>query len=173
MRDDLVISMDIARILSEISLEIKRQIGLLIDRSGYCTHVIVGDNKSIVIPELDRTRNTKTRLRGLRLVHTHLFEEPLSDEDLTDLVLLRLDYITAIVPDLDGIPKYFYSAHINVDREAEHSWTVLQKVYPGQINTGFLLEVEELENQLNKNFTNIKDASKLNRAFIIFQSNLV
>ncbi len=167
MKDDLVISMDIARLLSEISIEIKRQVGLLIDRSGYCSHVIVGDNKSIVIPELDRSRNTKTRLRGLRLVHTHLFEEPLSDEDLTDLVLLRLDYITAIIPDLEGIPKYFYSAHINVDREADQSWTVLQKVYPGQISSGFLSEVEELENQLNKNFTNLKDASKLNRAFIL------
>ena len=167
VKDDLLISMEIARTLSEISLEIKRQIGLLIDRSGYCNYLIVGDNKSIEIPELDRTRSTKNRLRGMRLVHTHLFEEPLSEEDLTDLVLLRLDYITAIVPEMDGVPKYFYSAHINVDPDADLPWFVLQRQYPGQLNQNFLSEIDVLEDQLSKNFSTLRDATKLNRAFLI------
>jgi len=35
-------------------------------------------------------------LRGLRLIHTHLNEEPLNKDDLTDLALLRLDLIAAL-----------------------------------------------------------------------------
>ncbi|MDX1958448.1 MAG: GTPase HflX, partial [Leptospiraceae bacterium] len=100
--------MDIAKILTEISTEIGRQVGILVERSGHISHVIVGDHKSIEIPHLDRTRsNVQNRLRGLRLVHTHLYDEALNEEDLTDLVLLRLDYITAIVCDEKGMPKHF------------------------------------------------------------------
>lgn len=35
-------------------------------------------------------------MRGLRLVHTHLKEEPLTQDDLADLALLRLDLIASI-----------------------------------------------------------------------------
>jgi GTPase len=38
----------------------------------------------------------KRLLRGLRLVHTHLKGEPLSDDDLTDLALLRFDLLAAL-----------------------------------------------------------------------------
>ncbi|MCB1177036.1 MAG: GTPase HflX, partial [Leptospiraceae bacterium] len=114
--------MDLARQITEISIEISRQVGILLDRTGYVTYVIVGDQKSIEIPYLDRVRSTTNRLRGLRLIHTHLKEEPLSEEDLTDMVLLRLDYITAIIPDSNGMPKIFYSAHLNPDIDSENSW---------------------------------------------------
>ena len=63
--------MDIARIMGEISRDINRQIGILIDRTGHITHVMVGDHSSIEIPHLDRLRSTGNRLRGLRLIHTH------------------------------------------------------------------------------------------------------
>lgn len=38
----------------------------------------------------------RKRLRGLRLIHTHLKDEPLTEDDLTDLKLLRLDIIAAL-----------------------------------------------------------------------------
>ncbi|MCX7999007.1 MAG: GTPase HflX, partial [Leptospiraceae bacterium] len=167
IRENMLISMDVARLLSEISLDIGRQVGLLIQRSGYITHVIVGDRKSIEIPPLDRTRSLQNRLRGLRLVHTHLNEEPLSEEDLTDLVLLRLDYITAVVPDSNGIPKYFYSAHINPDSNADKSWVILERKYPGQFQSNFLEEIQDLENAIEKNRNSLKEATKSNRAFLI------
>ncbi len=159
--------MDIARQISEISVEINRQIGVLIDRSGYITHVIVGDQKSIEIPYLDRLRTSTNRLRGLRLIHTHLNEEPLSEEDLTDLVLLRLDYVVAIIPDEFGMPKFFYPAHINPDPDSESTWIVREKLFPGQMKDGFLEEVLALEDELNKNWVNLKDAVKQNRAFMV------
>ncbi len=167
IREDTLISMDIAKTLSEISLDINRQVGLLIQRFGYITHVIVGDNRSIEIPPLDRTRSLQNRLRGLRLVHTHLNEESLNEEDLTDLVLLRLDYITAIIPDSNGIPKYFYSAHINPDINAEKSWVILERKSPGQFQSNFSEEIHALENLIEKNRSQLKEATKINRAFLI------
>jgi len=159
--------MDIAKNLVSLSVEISRQVGLLIDRAGYITHVIVGDQKSIEIPYLDRLRTVQNRLRGLRLIHTHLKDEPLSEEDLTDLILLRLDYITAIVPDENGFPKCFYSAHINPDIHEKESWVLVEKKFPGQLQVGFLEEVQELENALNKSRNNLKEANFSNRAFLI------
>ena len=38
----------------------------------------------------------RKRLRGLRLIHTHLKNEPLTEDDLTDMKLLRLDLIAAL-----------------------------------------------------------------------------
>ena len=36
-------------------------------------------------------------MRGLRLIHTHLKNEPLSEDDLTDLSLLRFDLLAALL----------------------------------------------------------------------------
>ncbi len=75
-----------ARELAEISADIGRQVGLLIDRQGKVGMVLVGDNRAIYIPELPRARMASGRLRGLRLLHTHLSDEALSQEDLMDMV---------------------------------------------------------------------------------------
>lgn len=167
LKEDILINSEFARILGEISVETNRQIGILIDRAGYVQYVIVGNTHAIEIPELSRTRNTGTRLRGLRLIHTHLNEEKLNDEDLTDLVLLRLDYITAIIPAEDGSPRYYYSAYINTDELSPQAWVVKEKEYPGQLKTGFLAEIEDIENQLNRISTGLKDSETKNRAFVI------
>lgn len=49
--------------------------------------------------------------RGLRLVHTHLNEEPLTQDDLTDLALLRFDLIAAIGV-RKGLPGDILVAHL-------------------------------------------------------------
>jgi GTP-binding protein HflX len=58
--------------------------------------VLVGDPTSIYIPELPRSRTGAGRLRGLRLMHTHLAGERLSQEDLMDMVFLRLDNVMSL-----------------------------------------------------------------------------
>ncbi|WP_420038443.1 GTPase HflX [Leptospira noguchii] len=143
-----------------------KQIGVLIDRSGYVTHVLAGSDNSIEIPFLDRLRTSEARLRGLRLVHTHLKGESLNQEDLTDLALLRLDYFTAIVMDPSGNPNGYYSAHLNPESEDE-LWTVLPKQYPGQLTEGILEEILEIESRLSRSKKNLKDAQKENRAFLV------
>lgn len=94
-----------------MSSSIHRQIGIIVDRSGKVTHVIVGDAGGIFIPDLSMFPLGRRALRGLRLMHTHLKNEPLTRDDLTDLALLRFDVIAA-VGIKDGLPSRLYAAHL-------------------------------------------------------------
>jgi GTP-binding protein HflX len=105
-----LVSAELARHLTELSREIGRQLGVLLNRRGEVEHVIVGDARQLLLPEIGRARAGQIRLRGLRLVHTHLKEEPLTRDDLTDLVLLRLDAVAALVAREDGLPGKVYLA---------------------------------------------------------------
>jgi GTPase len=81
----------------ELSADIRRQIGILVNRSGMVEYVIVGDEKGLVIPDLRDYPLGKRTLRGLRLIHTHLRNERITEDDLTDLSLLRLDLLAALL----------------------------------------------------------------------------
>lgn len=81
----------------ELSTELRRQIAILVNRSGIIEYVIIGDEKGIVIPELHDYPLGKRPLRGLRLIHTHLKQEQLTEDDFTDLLLLRLDLIASLL----------------------------------------------------------------------------
>lgn len=91
-----------ARELALLSAALNRQIGLLLDRQGKPRLVIVGTATSIYIPELPHLASG--RLRGWRLLHTHLSPEGLSQEDLMDLLFLRLDSALALTVSPDGEP---------------------------------------------------------------------
>jgi len=110
---DRLITPELARYLTELSREIKRQIGIIVDRKGFIALTIVGDEKEIVIPALAGYPLGRKALRGVRCVHTHLKNEPLSDDDLTDLALLRLDIMAAIGVGEDGLPLDIHTAHLS------------------------------------------------------------
>ena len=96
LRPEEIASAELAAYLCEVSREIERQVGILANRRGDIEHVFVGDASRITLPELGRIRAGRGRFRGLRLVHTHLRNEPLTRDDLVDLALLRLDLVAAI-----------------------------------------------------------------------------
>ncbi len=75
------------------------------------THVVIGDAKGIFIPPLADYPIGRKALRGLWFINTHLSNEPLSQDDLTDLSLLRFDIIAAIGVK-DGQPAGMYVAHL-------------------------------------------------------------
>ncbi len=106
------ISGDLARYLTERSHELGRQLGILVDRRGEIKYVIVGDDREIVIPDISHFPRGRSGLRGLRCIHTHLKEEPLSQDDLTDLALLRLDLMMAIGVGDEGLPGRVHYAHL-------------------------------------------------------------
>jgi GTPase len=87
---------ELIRSLAEASQEASRQVGALVHRSGEIDYVIVGDSTKMMLPDIGRLRAASGRFRGLRLVHTHLFAEPLTRDDIVDLVRLRLDLVAAI-----------------------------------------------------------------------------
>ena len=107
-----LITVELAKYLANISSELNRQIGVLISRKGSVTHVIVGDSKGVFLPPLEDYPLGRRALRGLRFVHTHLNNEPLNQDDLTDLALLRFDIIAAIGLK-DGQPSTLHIAHLD------------------------------------------------------------
>jgi len=73
--------------------------------------VIVGDAGKLMLPDIGRLRAAEGRFRGLRLVHTHVRGEPLTKDDLVDLVRLRLDLVAAIQMAPNGEPRAMMYAH--------------------------------------------------------------
>jgi len=102
---------ELTRSLAAISLETGRQVGVLIHRSGQVDSVVVGDAAKLMLPDVGRLRAAEGRFRGLRLVHTHLRGEPLTRDDLVDLVRLRLDLVAAILLNPSGEPRAIAWAH--------------------------------------------------------------
>src|SRR3990170_3073173 len=119
---DQVISSELARHLSEISRETNRQIGVLLDRKGNVQAVVIGDARKLELPDIGRARAGSHRLRGLRLVHTHLNGEPLSRDDHTDLALLRLDLVAAIEVLDSGLPGRLHYAHLLPENPSGAIW---------------------------------------------------
>jgi len=149
---------EFARQLAELSHETRRQIGALIDRSGHVEYVMVGDNRRIELPDFKRVRVAVDRFRGLRFVHTHLRGEPLTQDDLTDLALLRLDLIAAIdVNPNDGLPGVVNAAHLlplsTADLQGQNNepYAFLPPKVVSQIDIDFLSLIESLEDEMARN----------------------
>ncbi len=109
---DKALSTDLAMLMAESSDSIGRQVGVLVDRKGNISHVIVGDAKGIFIPELTNYPLGRKVLRGLRLIHTHLKSEPVNQDDITDLSLLRFDALIVLGMN-DGRPDNVSMAHLS------------------------------------------------------------
>ena len=155
-----------ARELAEISAEIGRQIGLLIDRQGKVAMVLVGDNRAIYIPELPRARMASGRLRGLRLLHTHLGEESLSQEDLMDMVFLRLDSVTALNV-LEGFPETAQTAHLLPPNPEEKSYEVFEPVRWDRMDLDLGMIVQALEDEFSRQADGRELESDENRALLV------
>ncbi|MCA9581320.1 MAG: GTPase HflX [Myxococcales bacterium] len=115
---DVLFTPELARSLAEISQSTGRQVGALVDRTGAIQWVIIGDAAKLMLPDIGRLRGAAGRLRGLRLIHTHLRDEPLTRDDLVDLTRLRLDLVVAICLSPEGQPQTIYYGH-NVPVEGE------------------------------------------------------
>jgi len=112
--------------------------------------VIIGDQKAITVPDLSRYRTGILRLRGLRLIHTHLQGESLTQEDLTDLVLLRLDMIVALTVDGNGYPGRLHLAHLLPDNPGKEVWAIDSPSSIGELDIDFLKWIQSLENEFQR-----------------------
>jgi GTP-binding protein HflX len=142
-----VISQELARNLTELSHEIKRQIGLLVSRHGTVESVMVGEARNLEIPPLERVRQGLGRLQGLRCLHTHLGPEPLNRDDLNDLAILRLDMMVAVEVQPDGLPGLVHCAHLLPTNADGKQWEVLSPLPPSQLDVNFLRLVHSLEEE--------------------------
>jgi GTP-binding protein HflX len=143
-----LITRELTRDLCRLSREFRRQIGVLINRQGKIAFVIVGDHKQIVIPSLENYRGASGRLKGLRCVHTHLQNEALTNDDLTDLSLLRLDMMAAIITAGDGRPQQVHVAHLLPKGQQRKPYQILPVLLPGQLDMDCPAFIQALETEL-------------------------
>jgi GTP-binding protein HflX len=171
-----VVTQEFARQLTELSHELGRQVGVLVDRKGHVDSVIVGDATQIVLPVMDRSRLANSRFNGLRCLHTHLRGETgLTHDDLTDLALLRLDLMAAIdVEPKTGLPGLVHAAHLlpaAPDKEdetgASRIYQHLDPVPPSQLDVNFLDLIESLEAEMARNRGARKASDKRDRAILV------
>jgi GTP-binding protein HflX len=131
-----LISPEIADEMCRISYEIRRQIGILVNRQGKIVSVIVGDYHGIVIPDISEYRSASGRLKGIRCIHTHLKAESLSQDDLTDLSLLRLDCMAVLTLTSDGNPLDVMIAHVLPPASDAKPYRILPTVPANRLDIG-------------------------------------
>jgi len=128
---------------------------------------MVGDQKGITIPDLSRYRTGILRLRGLRLIHTHLQGEPLTEEDLTDLALLRLDMMVALTVNQNGHPGLIYSAHLLPDNREKKAWEVDPPIPLGEWDIDFLRWIQSLEDEFQRGQRSIALKASQDKAILV------
>jgi GTP-binding protein HflX len=152
-----VITADLAREMVDLSREIRRQLGILVNRSGVVEYLLVGDERGLYIPELTDYPLGKKLLRGLRLVHTHLKGESLSDEDLTDLALLRLDLVAVLQMSPTDSQFSIQTACLAPPGPARPPYKIEPPLLFSRFSMDFAFFVETLETSLGKAVTGAKE----------------
>jgi len=170
-----IVTPEFARQLAELSFETRRQVGALIDRKGHVQYVMVGDNRRIDLPDFKRIRVAEGRFRGLRCVHTHLRGEDLTQDDLADLALLRLDLMAAIDVDPEtGLPGMVRAAHLlpmpageleNGDKATPYVF--LSPSVSSQLDVDFLTLINSLEEEMARNRRGARRAAIRDRAILV------
>lgn len=164
-----IISVELSRTLCEISHEIERQIGVLIDRRGRITHIIVGNAQSI--PMVDIERRALNRLSEVRLVHTHLrTNSGLDNEDLSYLAIYRLDAVAAIEVDENALPRKIHYAHLLPANDENKPWQIYPPTTVHELKDDFLELIGSLEEELERNRTFNRPNSKGDNAILIHVS---
>jgi len=163
-----IASPDLSRDIARLSFESGRQLGLLISRDGAVEMVLVGGPRSLYIPDLPKSRGGRWRLRGLRLVHTHLQQEPLSQDDLMDLVFLRLDCVASVRVDRHGGATQLEVAHILPNGGGhQQGWEILPLIPCYDPDLDFVELVQSLEEELERNRLAMPAATQQDRAILV------
>jgi GTP-binding protein HflX len=161
-----IISHELATTVMELSRDMRRPIGLLINRRGKVEYVMVGDSSQIAMPDFKRVRAGIGRFRGLRHVHTVLDEKGLRHDALVDLALLRLDLVAAISQSNDGSLGNLHIAHLLPKMDQNEPWIILPATSFHDYNEHILDFIEALEEEFTKT-VGVKATDGKERAILI------
>ena len=135
--------------------------------------LLLGDAGSIFIPRLARGRDSAGRLRGLRLLHTHLHaEEGLSREDLMDLIFLRLDAAAVLTVNREGQPFRFQYAQLLPPNPHNEPYCLHPLIPWDRARIDFCAEAEAIEEELARTQPEYRDAHNAARAVLVSVSAL-
>jgi GTP-binding protein HflX len=165
---DRIASPELIRSLAEASRETGRQVGALVHRSGNVDFVVVGSATGLMLPDIGRLRAAEGRFRALRLVHTHLYNEPLTHDDIVDLTRLRLDLVAGVLLDRDGEPARFtYAYNVPPAPGRERAYEIVGPVPHGQPQPDFGALIGSLEAEFAGHFRARTVTAKDGRALLI------
>src|SRR4051812_10342982 len=165
---DRIATPELVRSLADASRESRRQVGALVHRSGEVDYVIVGHATGLMLPDIGRLRAAEGRFRALRLVHTHLYNEPLTQDDLVDLTRLRLDLVAAVLLDREGEPlRFTYAYNVPAAEGRERPYEIVGPVPHGQPQPDFGALIGSLEAEFARQFKNRTRKAKDGLAILV------
>ena len=172
------INPDVARAMASVCADVGRMVGLLVDRKGAVTDVILGEPTRLYLPDIGRHRAGPGRLRGLRLLvcrpappdavaqarrHALL---PIAKDLLTDLERLRLDLVVEFEALHDGLPGRASFAHVAPNALPDATGEI-QRSHQERfrsvhdIDVNFDVLVSSLEEELSRHGTSARDAEAI------------
>ena len=162
---------ELNKTLVEASMETGRQVGVLIHRSGQIDSVIVGDSTRLMLPDIGRLRAAQGRFRALRLVHTHVFGEELSRDDILDLVRLRLDLVCALLLSPQGEMRgVHYAYNTPCFKEGDLPYQSAGPLHPSKVEVDFGQLMAALEAEFARLSRTRKVEGKDGRAILVHVS---
>ena len=112
-------------------------------------------------------------MRGLRLLHTHLNAELLSQEDLMDMLFLRLDFVCVLTVSPHGEPMQWQYANLlpqseNISSSQERKpYIVHTPMSYLEAEIDFVAIAEALEEELSRSLADSKETDSSTRALLI------
>lgn len=156
------------RTLSQISYDLGKIITLLIDRKGQIEVVFLGDAYEVPFGKLlERSRGAKYRLRGYRLIHTHLKNPNLSHPDLVTLTNERLDIIGALEVKDGGAPGKLQIAHLLPSNTQGEMWKTLNYNDLGGVDIDFQELIRNVQSGLEKSYIDFGGNKEKEGVFLI------
>ena len=168
---DKIATAELVQSLAEASRESTRQVGVLVHRSGSIDSVIVGTATGLMLPDIGRLRAAQGRFRGVRLIHTHLYNEPLSRDDLVDLTRLRLDLVAAVLLSPAGEPRQFtFAFNVPTHATTDLPCRVEGPFHWGQPQPDFGSLIASLEEEFARRSSTREVRAKDGRAILVHVS---
>jgi GTP-binding protein HflX len=162
---------EVARALADAASDTGRMVGVLCDRKGSVTDVILGESTRLYLPDIGRLRAGPGRLRGLRLLVSKPVREsqrgPLHvDHDLvTDLIQLKLDCVLVIEATHEGLPgraalaHILPGAHFDAAGKVSEGHALQHFHHVNEIDLPYQSFIDELEGELARNVEDARAAA--------------
>ena len=130
----------------EISHNINKEISVAIDRNGKIIDINIGDSGSATLPKVT---SKDRKLCGVRIIHTHPSgNAKLSDVDISALIELKLDAMSAIGINKDGSINGISMGFCKVvDNNILHEEYMSRNLHTVE-NYNFLAKIQEIEKEL-------------------------
>ncbi len=146
----MIVSPDLAKVLGQLTCELRRPIGVLLSRRGQVQEVIVGTEMTLSSTTLTLFRAGSRALRGLRFIRTQLHDQPLNQEVLTDLAFLRLDLVGVLSVAADGQLGNLYLANLLPPNATGQLFKVWQSLPFHHLKVVFNEFIQDLETELQQ-----------------------